>query len=542
MSNPSSAAFSRRSLLKALAVAGGVMAAPTLLSACSSQETAPNGPGGAPLDKITVALPSSVSTLDVGREAGIVNYVVALLAQESLLAVDAGGKLVPALAESWETPDAQTYVLKLRAGVTFSDGTPLTADDVLASIDLHAGKGSTSALAYAYAGVKSVKKTADDEITIALSAPNSAFAWVLSPGTLQITSKAFIDEHGDKIGTPDVMVLGTGPYRVTEFVPDSHVALEANPDWWGGDVEVGTVRLDFITDEGTRQLALRDGAVDVAMQVPLEQVDEWAALDGVEIETATDNSLVTLAFNTQVAPWNDKNVRAAVAHAVDRQGIVASILGGHGEVALAIPSTEQWGGLLSDAEVDELYSRIPQYDFDLERAKELLADSSAAGGFSAEVSYPNSGPQVGRALLTLAENLKGLGIDLSVKEVTLEQWIADLGKHAGIAVGWYFPTTGDPSEYTQLLLNQTYAAEGGTNLAEYRNAQVSELLDQEIGSTDPAERGRLLGEALVNAAADVPYQPLWWGQAATAFGPEVTTSSYGPYFYIGPWATKIRPR
>lgn len=537
----------RRAAHKTAVALAGLVAVPALLAGCGSDGGGTDAePGGEPtaqgLDSLTVALPSSVSSLDVAREAGIVNYVIALLAQESLLGIDADGQLVPALAESWEAPDAQTYVLQVREGVTFSDGTEMTVDDVIASINVHAGKGSTSALAYAYAGVESVEQTGDREITIKLSEPNAAFPWVLSPGTLQVTSADFIEQHEGQIGTPENLLLGTGPYEITEFVPDSHVALEPNEDYWGGTPSVGSVRLDFISDEGTRQLALRDGSVDMAMNVPLQQLDEWAAIDGVEVETATDNSLVTLAFNTSEAPFDDANVRAAVAHAVDREGIVQSLLGGHGEVATTIPSTEQWGGLLDEGEVEDLYDGITQYDFDLDRAKELLAQSDSPDGFSTEVTYPNSGPQIGRALLTLADNLKELNIDLEVKEVTLEEWIAELGNHAPMSVGWYFPATGDPSEYAQLLLHSKYAETGGTNLAEYTNPDVDSLLDGEIQATDQAQRGRLLGEALTAAAEDVPYQPLWWGQAATAFGEGVGTDEYGPYFYIGPWVERVTAR
>jgi peptide/nickel transport system substrate-binding protein len=189
----------------------------------------------------------------------------------------------------------------------------------------------------------------------------------------------------------------------------------------------------------------------------------------------------------------------------------------------------------------ELYASIPQVEFDLDAAASLLADSSTPDGFSATLTYPNSGPLIGRALLTLAENLKGIGIDLEVQEVTLEQWIADLGKHAGIALGWYFPGTGDPAEYVQLLLNGAYVAAGGTNLAEYRNDEVTALLDQEVAETDPAGRGDLLGQALVKAAADVAYQPLWWGKTATAFGPGLQTEGFGPYFFLGPWAQHVKP-
>lgn len=538
---PAQPGFSRRRLLQVVGLVGGLAVVGPALAACTPDDDGADAAGaGGGLDSLTIALPSSISSLDVTREAGIVNYVVALLCLESLAAIDADGALVPSLASSWTQPDALTYVYQLRPGVTFSDGSPLTADDVLASIEVNSEKGSTSALAYAYAPVASARATADDEITFTLSAPTSSFGWVPSPGTLQVSSRAFLEKNADQVGTPQALLLGTGPYVVTEFQPDSHVLLERNDAWWGGEVEVASVRLDFITDENTRQLAMRDGSVDLALSVPPNQIDDWKAISGVTVETATDNSLVTLAFNTSVAPWSDIKVRTAVAHCIDRQSVVDSVLQGNADVALTIPTKAQWGGLLDSGQVEDLYADIPQIDFDLDAAASLLAESSVPGGFSATVTYPNSGPLIGRALLTLAENLKGLGIELEVKEVTLEQWIADLGKHAGIALGWYFPSTGDPAEYVQLLLNAAYADIGGPNLAEYRNTEVSALLDQEVAETDPAKRGDLLGQALVAAAADVSYQPLWWGQAATAFGPGLRAKDFGPYLFLGPWVTNLQ--
>lgn len=540
--------LSRRQLMKGFAALGGVATVPTLLAACASDDDAdPTTTTAAPSDgvtdvlrSLTVALPGSVATLDVSREAGILNYVIALLCQESLLAIDEDGALVPSLASGWDTPDPLTHVFTLREGVTFSDGTPLTVDDVLASLELHTAPDSTSVLAYAYLGIESVEQTGDREITVTLSEPNATFGWTMSPGTFQLHSKAFLDEHGDQIGTPQVLLLGTGPYVVTELVPDSHVTLEANPNWWGGDVEVTELRLDFIGEEGTRQLAMRQGDIAMATNVSLDQVGQWEQIDGVEVLTTTDNSLVTLALNTTIAPFDDIHVRTAIAHCVDRTAIVRSLLDDQAILATSLPTPEQWGGLLEPAEVDALYASIPQPEFDLDAAAAELALSSVPDGFSAVVTYPNIGPQVGTALLAIAENLSTIGVDLEVREVTLEQWIDDLGSRpSGILLGWYFATTGDPAEYTMMLLNAAFTGEGGTNIADYDDAEVTDLLDRSQRSTDPAERGRLLGEALVRSAEDLPYVPLWWGAAATAFGPGVTTTSYGPYFFIGPWATAI---
>ncbi|MEV7011197.1 ABC transporter substrate-binding protein [Streptosporangium sp. NPDC051022] len=540
-------ALTRRSLLRSIAIVGGLAAVPGLVAACGS--TAPAGStkdaGGTAksLDLLRVALPSSIGSLDASKEAGIMNYVVALLCQEALVGVGQDGSLQPSLAESWERKDPKTYVYKIRSGVTFADGTPLTADDVVASLDLHAKKGSTSAFAYAYANVDKIEASGPAEVTITLKEPDASFAWTPSPGTLLVTSRKFIEATGKDIGTPAGKILGTGPYKVTEFAPDSHVTMERNDAWWGGKAPYRQIRLDFIPEESTRLLAMRGGSVDVALNVPAEQIDQWKAISGVDLKTASDRSLVTLAFNTAKKPWNDIHVRKAVAHAVDREGIVRSILRGHGQVATTIPDPAQWGGVLDEAGVKSLYDGIPQYGFDLAKAKAELAQSSVPNGFSDVLTYPGSGPQLGKAALTLAENLKTIGITLEVKEIPLEQWIAELGKHSsGIYLGWYFATTGDPSEYIQQLLNGAYVGENGSNIAEYANAEVTGLLDDAKKGTDDATRGKLLGDALVKAAADVPYQPLWWGEAATAFGPKIGAGEFGPYFFVGPWAAKLSAR
>ncbi|MFB4282087.1 ABC transporter substrate-binding protein [Nonomuraea sp. MTCD27] len=169
--------LSRRSILRSAAL---VAALPAFLAACGSDDATAPPSGQAPLDTLRVALPSSIGSLDAGKEAGIMNYVVALLVQEALVGVGQDGSLQPSLAESWTRKDATTYVYRIRSGVTFSDETPLTAADVVASLNLHARKGSTTAFAYAYADVDSVEATGASEVTIKLKAPDASFAWTPS--------------------------------------------------------------------------------------------------------------------------------------------------------------------------------------------------------------------------------------------------------------------------------------------------------------------------------------------------------------------------
>lgn len=539
--------LSRRRLLRLAGAGMGVLAASGVLAACapppakgSGDGTSGSGTGAqgadVPIGTLTLALPSSLSSLDVGRESGVLNYLVAVLAQESLLSVDPSGKLGPGLASSWKQPDARTYVYTLRRGVSFTDGTPFTADDVVASIEAIRDPENGSALGYAYAGVESVKSTGDHEVTIRLKAPDAMFAWTTSAGGLLVSSRAFLTRNKGKIGTPKTLLLGTGPYRITEFAADDHVLLERNDAWWGEKPAVRKLKLSFVPDAGTRLVAMKSGAVDGALGLASDEARGWES--SARVTYTGDRSVVSLAFDTAEAPFDDVHVRRAIAHATDREGIVKGILHGRAEVADALPSRDMWGDLMPADEVRSGYDAIPALSFDLDAARAELDKSSAKGGFSAELHYPNSGPQLGKAALALAASLKKIGITLNVKEITLEQWVAELGSgKQPLQFLWYFPVTGDPAELADPYLN---AAATATDIAHYDNSTVNTALDTAKSATDKDVRARELMKAVQTAGADLPYLPLWWAQTASAFSKEFVLLDQGPFTFIGPWATRIR--
>ncbi|MFI6646803.1 ABC transporter substrate-binding protein [Streptomyces sp. NPDC050529] len=539
--------LSRRRLLRLAGAGMGVLAASGVLAACAPPPRENSGDGAtgsgtgaqgadAPIGTLTLALPSSLSSLDVGRESGVLNYLVAVLAQESLLSVDPSGKLGPGLASSWKQPDARTYVYTLRRGVTFTDGTPFTADDVVASIDAIRDPKNGSALGYAYAGVDSVKSTGDHEVTIRLKAPDAMFAWTTTAGGLLISSRAFLTRNRGSIGTAKTLLLGTGPYRITEFAADDHVLLERNDAWWGEKPAVRKLKLSFVPDAGTRLVAMKSGAVDGALGLASDEARGWES--SARVTYTGDRSVVSLAFDTAEAPFDDVHVRRAIAHAADREGMVKGILHGRAEVADALPSREMWGDLMPADEVRSGYDAIPTLSYDLDAARAELGKSSVKDGFTTELHYPNSGPQLGKAALALAASLKKIGITLNVKEITLEQWVAELGSgKQPLQFLWYFPVTGDPAELADPYLN---AAATATDIAHYDNSTVNTALNTAKSATDKDVRARELMKAVQTAGADLPYLPLWWAQTASAFSKEFVLLDQGPFAFIGPWATRIR--
>jgi len=521
-------------LAKAATVAA---AGALLLAACSSPapESTTGPDTGAEIDHITVALPGSLSSLYVGQEAGILNYYIASIAQEGLVSIDAQGKIQPGLAESWEQTDDVTYVYELRDDAEFQDGTPVTADDVVFSLEQARDETSSPGLAYYLTNVDTIEKTGDAEVTITLTEPDAAFAANMSTGGAAfITSKAFWEEHDGKVGTADALLLGSGPYQVTEFAPDSHVTFERVDTWWGDLPTVKEITVNFVPDESTRLLAAQSGDVDVAFNVPLAQSQQWEKLDTMRVEYVNDLSYVGLYFNTSIAPFDDPKVREAFAHAVDRDAYVEKLLRGHGEAATAIMTPESLGKAYSADEARDLLAGIPQWDYDLDAAKKALAASSVPDGFEAELLTPNTGPQLGTAAQALAQNLAEIGITLNVREVPIEEWLASLDASSdhGVGLMWYFSTLGDPAEVPSYLL-------GAGNPAAYDNPEIVDLLAQAGAESDPKARIDLLVQAETLQAEDAVNVPLWWGQSATAFADDLGMKDYSSFAFISSWPTQL---
>jgi len=536
--------YSRRGVLRTMVAGVSVLSVSALLEACGASagsgtagdkggSAAAGQDSGKPIDLLRVALPGSLSNLYPGQESGILNYYAAAVCLEGLVGVDAQGRIVPALASAVVRKDPKTYVYTLRQNATFHDGSPVTVDDVLYSIQMARDSKVSPSTASYWANLATAAKTGSSEITLTSKTADEAFGWV--PGNadaLWIAPKAAWEKVNGKIGTASALLVGSGPYKVTSFAPDSHVEFTRNDAWWGTKPKVARIRIDFIADDNTRLLAWQAGKADLALNVPLAASDQWKRSAHSRIVFTPDRSYAGLTFNTSVKPFDDPHVRKAIAYAVNRQAIVRDVLHGHGQVATALSTPEQFGGLWTAEEATRQLAVVPQYDYDLAKAKAELAQSRVPGGFTANITYPSTGPQLGTAALALAADLKKLGITLNVKELAIEQWLAELNKGPALSFMWYFNTTGDPGELATWLLS-------AGNPAKYTSAKVSGLVAQAAGVTDPARRAMLLIQAQAAQAADVAYAPLWWGQSAVALRDTIGLSGYNSYTMVGNWPGNV---
>jgi peptide/nickel transport system substrate-binding protein len=544
----------RRQVLMRFGAGGAALALPGLLAACgssgggdgASRTSTGKGTGGgatdAEIDSLTWSLGATPETLDIATGFSGTGTMVMALGLEGLLAFDARGALQPLLAESWSRPSLLRYVYKIREGVTFWDGTPLTAEDVAFSLARHADPRLGSQFAVYFGNVKSVKVTGPREVTVIMSAPDPLFEYV--PTLAFITPKAYSERLGKKLGTagPAVTTMGTGPFRFTSF-GDSEITLERNERYWGEKPPVRAATLKFIADAQANLLAMRAHQIDGIFDFPLQQAPDWDRLAGVRTQYAPGQFVTFLSFDVSAPPWNDVHVRRAVAYACDRAGYVRAFLRGHGRVAKAVVAPESWGSVATPSEVEALYARLPDYAFDVEAAKAELAKSAHPDGFTADIDVPTSMPAGVRAIVSLSETLKQIGIDLRVHEVQKNAWIAKQYEHKDLGLQFVdlIPNFVDPSNLIPIYLGAN-AVPNNFNTANYRNPQVDRLIVKQAATRDDAVRTQAIGELLSIVGDDLPYFPLWWQDTPMALDERFAFEGFDSRFWFENWMSRVRTR
>jgi len=515
-----------------------------VVAACSGDgggdEEGETGPATGDIEEVTWALPDLGDVLLVPHDWTTYAGAIMSLVEEGILAFGDDLSLQPATAESWEIVDPVTYVFTLREGVTFHDGSPLTPEDVVFTIEWNMNPDNASQLAAFFGSVESVEATGDNQVTFTLSKPDAQFAYSLAHMAGFIMNKAQLESAGETFGTPDVLPLGTGPYELVEFVPDDHITLDRYEGYWGEQGPAKRIVIRSIPDSQTRLLAMQNGDIDGTFDVPISEVDQWEGLDGVTVITAPSNGVYQLVLDEETPPFDDIHVRKAIAYAIDRDGIVQAVLNGKGAPALAINPPGIWGGVLDEASVNTFYETIPTYAFDPDAAAAELAQSSVPDGFEFSVNVPNTDPVAINTFLAIAETLTQIGITMNVQQVDPGEWLDVYFGHEDLGAQFmsYFPDYADPANYPYLFYYGANAVANGMNGSNYQNPEVDALIEQALQESDPAVRADALEQVISQAAEDVATVPIHWPDSAMAISSDLRLDGYSAFWYNIPWAIR----
>lgn len=477
------------------------------LAGCGSGSAA----GGA---TFTAALSGDIVSLDPAFAYDFTTNQVVNQITEGLLTFDANNRLQPLLAKEWKAVDDTTYVYTIRDDVCFSDGTPMTMDDVLFSLQRIMSEDTASYLQWMFGPVDSIQKTGDWELTVKLKNPSATWQYVLGTSAGHILSKAYYEAHKDGFGTAEGGILGTGAFKFESWKSGQEIVLAKNDKYWDKNAKVELSRVVFkvIPEDTTRVTALQTGQVDFTAEPPLDMIDTVKndgklATDGVETFGIT-----FLAFNTQRAPFSDVNVRKAVYHALDMKAIHDNIVKSAGVQGTTLPN----GSALFTSEPErwqDYLKKAPVYEYDLNKAKEYMAKSSVPDGFGCKLLTTESSLRYSEAL-AIQEALKAINVNVELVKLSSDEHtkyqFGNVLDSAGnrdydmILAGWEadYP---DIAGNLEPLYASANAGEGGGNTAAYKNPEVDRLIEEQAANIDPAGRNDQVFKALDIITNDVPY-------------------------------------
>ncbi|MFD5224224.1 ABC transporter substrate-binding protein [Microbacterium sp. NPDC058342] len=482
------------------------------------------------------AIGLDVSNIDPGR--GMADQVNSYV-QDYLMKLSPTGEVEPNLAESVEQPDDVTYVYTLRDDVTFSNGKPLTAADVVASLDHE--RNPEFSESWRYAAIADIEATDDRTVVITLNAPTVSFQYVLAMNGYIFDSEHQA-EHPDDFGMPGVGVIGTGPYVIDKLdATNGVVTFSANEEYWGEEPEIDKITLTSFSDENSAALAFRTGEIDLAFPVDVRSFETTADVEATSVPGTRQGLFI---MNNTVAPWDDVHVRRAVAYAINKEDLV-KVMGGTAEPDSTIIPPTQLLSIASQEEVDELMASLPSYSFDLDKAKAELEKSEYPDGFQAELQTAARGG-FAEASQAIAGQLKEIGIDIDVKVLSDAEYRASFSKPHTATPLWYTyfnNNTPDAGGMPRLALDSAATDVGQNNFADYVNPEVDALIKKADATVDPAERFAAYSDLLRIVADDMPYVPLFAGDINIALSDGFEWPEFNAYSTDHtPFITQISPK
>jgi peptide/nickel transport system substrate-binding protein len=483
-----------------------------LLSGCGSGQPYGAGQGGGTPQAggtLRIAIGADANGLDpesvLNNNAG---YVMSAI-YDGLTSYKPGTtEIAPGLAESWDvSPDATTYTFHLRKGVRFHDGSPFDADAVVAWLDRLLNKqnphyygnqqGIDSFVDFTFGGVRSYTKVDASTVRVELKAPDATLLTNLAMVWSGVTSPAAVDKYGYGLQQHPV---GTGPFVFVEWVPNDHITLKANPDYWGGKPHLDQIVYQVVPDASTALLKLRNGEVDVLTDVSPEQVKVIQQDPNLQLLTQPGLVVLGVALPVDHKPFDDRRVRQALNYAVDKDSLNKYLFAGLAPPMRAPMPTVEWGTSTS----------LAPYPQNLEKAKQLLREAGYGNGldltmwvYNTTRGYnPAGGTRLGTALQA---DFQKAGVNVTLRQLEWTAYLAKVRDRAlsDMALTGWSGDNGDPDDFLSPLYGTSGIPAG--NQAHYSNPAVDRILDQARTITDQSKRVELYQQVQKTIWDDAPW-------------------------------------
>ena len=449
----------------------------------------------------------TINSPDPYLENSVVAFSVDANIYEPLVTLDRNLKITPVLAQEWRNPDDVTWVLSLRPGVRFHDGTAFTAEDARASLEW-ARDESKSALSDALSIIDRIEAPGRLELKITTRAPHSSLLNNLTE-ILILPARYLAGRHSASNFAP-----GTGPYVVRSWKPGAYVSLERNPQYWGGSPEIEFVRFSSVPQLQDRINGLKTGEFDILPQLEPAVVHDPAVAKSEKIRVTSQPGVgvIYLGMDLQrkksphveaaANPFMDVRVRKALEYAINERHIVRDILDGFASEAPEMVAPTIFG----------FNPKIERPDFNPDEARVLLTEAGYANGFSVRFDFTRDRYRNDQEIgVSIASDLEKIGIHVQKNPLSRNQLfdLLETQDTSFYMVGWFL-TNGDATNLFDYLIHSRDQAHGygSENVGGYSNSEMDHLIETAAAITDPIERADALRRMMKTTMDDLPYIPL----------------------------------
>ena len=394
-------------------------------------------------------------------------------------------KIKPDLAEKWDISDGgKSYTFHLRRGVKFHNGREMVADDVVYSLQRLLDPTTQAPLAGYYSSIDKVVTVDKYTARIILKAPDSSLLYKLSnrrPAV--IMAKEVVTANGGNLKTADA---GTGPFKLTEFVPDVSVKLQGFTDYFENGLPcLDGVTILFNNDESARLAALRSGQVDTTFFKDPKNAEVLKNNANLTILAQPSQARDVLILNNAYPPLDNKKVRQAFSYAINRQDVLDVAYNGKGYLTGVIPPGEKIWAIPATSE------NYPHYAFNVAKAKQLIAESGVKTPIKIVVNTPTMFPQSLPIAQLLKEQLKAIDVNM---EINVMEWAAyqaaERKREFQVELGG-FSGRPDPDVYVY----GEFHSQAPGNVSRINSPLVDKLAEQGRATTDLAQRQKIYAEA-----------------------------------------------
>jgi peptide/nickel transport system substrate-binding protein len=445
-----------------------------------------------PSAALVLSFPGEILSLDpyaFTSEAAI--QVWGDLVYQSLTMFDEKLKVVPALAESWTQPGPTTWIFELRRGVRFHNGDELEADDIAHWFGRISGGATASPHRDLFQAIEKVEPLRRYTVQMTLSTPHTPLLATLA----SLRGSAIVPRRWAAGTDLADQAIGTGPFRIADFVRRSYIRYERHPSYWErGLPHLHEVILDFEADEAARIDGLRRGRLQYTALSPAS-AQRLARDPAVQLLRAAGPDQLAHVLNVGRKPFDDVRVRQAISLAIERDVAIERVVAGQGRLTGPVPTGHGDWPLPPD--------RLPRRR-DLERAKQLMADAGYAGEVRTTIKTEAGHPLLHSLSALMAQQLAEIGIQADVIELDGNSLRREVGASDFDVYAAEIPFLGDPDSY----LSARFHSGGAQNHSTWSSERFDELVDTARQTVSPWERKRLYDEAQAHLLDQGP--AIWW--------------------------------